>query len=63
MTLWDLFTGHFTWTQLFSALAPLAIVGFSAFFAGYWRGRNAEVRTWEGRVARLEERQIAGRTE
>ena len=44
MTLYDLFTGHFTWRALFSAFWPPVIVAVSAFYAGYWRGRVVEQR-------------------
>lgn len=46
ISLLDLFTGNFTWTELVRELAPLVMVGTSAFFAGYWRGRNVECRFW-----------------
>lgn len=49
MTLWDLFTGHWTWALLigeFARLVPL----IAAFYAGYWRGRVIEQRQWMTRL-------------
>jgi hypothetical protein len=43
MTLYDLFTGHFTWLGLLQEIGPLLIAAVSAFFAGYWHGRVVEL--------------------
>ena len=53
MSLYDLFTGHFTWYALLGTLVPLLFVAASAFFAGYWRGRSIEVRETEKLLDRL----------
>jgi hypothetical protein len=44
VTLLDLFTGHFTWLQLFLELAPIALVGGTSYFAGYMHGRHVEAK-------------------
>lgn len=44
MTLGDLFEGRRTWAALLSIVWPILLVAVSAFYAGYWRGRNVELR-------------------
>lgn len=44
MSLLDLFTGRWTWLQLFNEIGPLLMACSGAYFAGYWRGRNVELR-------------------
>jgi hypothetical protein len=44
LTFYEVFTGHWTWTQMLREIWPLISVAASAFFAGYWRGRNVEFR-------------------
>ena len=55
MTLYDLFTGHFTWLGLLQEIGPLLIAAVSAFFAGYWHGRVVELQCWIGKPQKLRE--------
>lgn len=50
LTLYDLFTGHFTVAQILRDIAPVLLATSSAFFAGYWVGRNREFNEWVKRT-------------
>ena len=61
MSLLDFFTGHWTASQLFWELFPLALVGSSAYFVGYQRGLSAGFRRWNVKMRVLERLQALGK--
>ena len=54
MTLLDLFLEHFTWQQLLGGIAPLVLVGITAFFAGQAQGARMESERNLKRIRELE---------
>lgn len=43
MTIGDLFSGAWTWVDLFGEVFPIFLVAFTAFWAGYERGTRKAV--------------------
>jgi len=45
MTIAEFLSWHWTWMELFNATAHVIFLATTAFFAGYWRGRRAEMKS------------------